>query len=78
MNMTLKNVPDHIYQALKQAAVEQGRSLNAQIVQLLAEEAQELERRRRMRESRAELEKFVASLPRTGSSAKLIREDRER
>jgi len=39
MNITLKNVPDKVYRTVKRAAKEQGRSLNAQIIQLLEAEA---------------------------------------
>jgi len=35
MDITLKNVPDKVYRALKRAAKEQGRSLNAQIIHTL-------------------------------------------
>ncbi|MGI8990647.1 MAG: FitA-like ribbon-helix-helix domain-containing protein [Bryobacteraceae bacterium] len=78
MNVTLKNIPDHIYRRLKDYADEQGRSLNAQVLEILSGEALEVERRRKMRESRASLERFVASLPVLDDSSELIREDRER
>ncbi len=78
MNLSIKNVPEDIYRQVKQAAAEQGRSLNAQIVQILAAEAAEVNRRRRMRESRKKLERFVASLPKMSGSERLIRKDRER
>ena len=78
MNLTLKNVPENLYEGLKRAAAEQGRSLNAQIIRILASESGELERRRKMRESRKELEQFVRSLRKMRSSVPLIREDRDR
>ena len=78
MNLSIKNVPEDIYQEVKQAAVEQGRSLNAQIVHILAAEAAEARRRRRMRESRKKLERFVASLAKMSGSERLIRKDRDR
>ena len=78
MNLSIKSVPKEVYEQIKQTAVEQGRSLNAQIVHLLATEAAEASRRRRMRDSRTDLERFVARLPRMSSSAQLIRADRER
>ena len=43
MNITLKNVPDKVYRTVKRAAKEQGRSLNAQIIQLLETEAAQLD-----------------------------------
>lgn len=78
MNLSIKNVPEEVYEQIKQAAVEQRRSRNAQIVHLLATEAAEASRRRRMLDSRKELERFVARLPRMSSSARSIRADRER
>lgn len=55
-----------------------GRSLNAQIIRILETEVAEIDRRKRMRDSREELERFVASLPLVDESAHLIRERRER
>lgn len=78
MNITLKNVPPKVHKALKRAAKEQGRSLNAQIIQTLEDEAAELERRKRSANWRKELERFRKSLPRMDDSTPLIRQDRER
>ena len=78
MNLSIKDVPEDIYEEVKRAAAEQGRSLNAQIVQILAAGAAEASRRRRMRESRKKLERFVASLPKMSGSERLIRKDRDR
>ena len=79
MNLTIKNIPDDLHQALKQIAADRGRSLNSVVVQALSEVAAEADRRRSMRETRAELERFVATLPKLRrSSAHLIREDRDR
>ena len=78
MNLTIKNIPDSIHRQLKKDAAETGRSLNAKIIQVLASEAAEIERRRKMRETRPELERFVASLPKLGSSVPLIRAERKR
>lgn len=78
VNLTIKNVPNDIYEQLKQAAFKHGRSLNAEVIRVLAAEVAEAERRQQMRDSRKEVERFVASLPRMSSSAPLIREDRER
>jgi hypothetical protein len=54
---------DKVYRTVKRAAKEQGRSLNAQIIQLLEAEAAELERRKKSRQWRAELERFRKSPP---------------
>ena len=78
MNITLKNVPEKVYRTVKRAAKEQGRSLNAQIIQLLEAEAAHLERRRRSREWLAELERFRNSLPPQEDSTPLIRRERQR
>jgi hypothetical protein len=78
MNITLKNVPDKVYRTVKRAAKEQGRSLNAQIIQLLEAEAAELERRKKRSEWRAELERFRNSLPPMDDSTPLIRQERQR
>ena len=78
MNLTIKNIPPDVYEEFKQTAAERGRSLNAEIIQSLSAQAQELARRRRMRKSRPELERFLAKLPAMTSSVRLIREERER
>jgi plasmid stability protein len=77
VNLTIKNIPDDLYQALKQIAAERGLSLNAVAVQALSEAAAEADRRRSMRETRAALERFVAKMPKLPSSVRLIREERE-
>ncbi len=78
MNITLKNVPQAVYRVIRREAKEQGRSLNAQIIQTLQMEAAEVERRRRLGEVRKELDRFGASLPSLADSTPLIRQDRER
>ncbi len=59
VNLTIKNIPQGIYKVLKRTAAEKGRSLNAEAIRALAHATEEAERRRRMRESRADLERFV-------------------
>ena len=76
MNLTIKNVPDWVYQALKEGAAEQGRSLNAEAILALTWQAEEIERHRKMRATRPELERFVASQRKMPSSVPLIRADR--
>jgi hypothetical protein len=78
MDVTLKNVPDKVYRALKRAAKEQGWTLNAQIIHALEAEAAELERRGKSRQWRAELERFRKALPPMDDSTPLIREERDR
>lgn len=48
MNITLKNVPESVYRAMKREAKQQGRSLNAQIIGVLESAVAELERQRRL------------------------------
>jgi plasmid stability protein len=78
MNMTVKKIPEEVCRQLKHVASENGRSLNAEIVQVLTAAAAEAERRWRMSSSRKELDRFVAKLPRMSTSVGLIRADRER
>jgi len=78
MNLTIRNIPDDVYRTFKLEAAHQGRSLNAEVIQALMRSAYEIERRRKMRENRPALERFVASLPKVSSSVPLIREDRRR
>jgi plasmid stability protein len=78
VNLTIKNIPDDLHQALKQIAAARGRSLNSVVVQALSEAATEADRRRSMRETRAALERLVAKMPKLPSSVRLIREERER
>ena len=78
MNITLKNVPEPVYRAMKRQAKGNRRSLNAEIIRALETEAAEAERLRRLRDLGAELERFRASLPPLDDSAPLIRQDRER
>ena len=78
MNLTIKNVPEKVYDGLKRSAAEHARSLNAEIVRVLADLVDEGERRRRMATSRRELERFVAAMPLLSSSVPLIRAERQR
>jgi plasmid stability protein len=78
VNLTLKNIPDDIYQGLKSAASDRGRSLNAEAIRLLAEAVALASRRKRIANSMDELRRFKATLPKLSSSVPLIREDRRR
>jgi uncharacterized protein (DUF1778 family) len=62
VNLTIKKIPEEIYHQLKQAAVHNRRSLNAEVIDALGRAGAEFERRRRMAASRPDLERFVASL----------------
>jgi hypothetical protein len=78
MNVTVKNIPDSIYQVMKREAKKKRRSLNAEIIQALETEAAEAERRRQLGNLRKELDRFAASLPSLDDSVPLIRRDRGR
>jgi antitoxin FitA len=72
----VRNVPDDLYEKLQAWAAENGRSLNAVILEILAEQAE-------LRKSRAEFERRFAELkaknrPVVGPWEELIREDRDR
>ena len=76
-NLTVKDLPDAIYNQLKDAARSEGRSLNGYIVSLLQDSTDERNRRKLMREKRKQFRTFLASLPRMEDSTPLIREDRD-
>jgi plasmid stability protein len=77
-NLTIKDLPDHVHQSLKEAARSHGYSLNRYIISLLELSVEERTRRKLMREGRQEFRQFLATLPRLPDSTPLIREDRER
>jgi hypothetical protein len=78
MNITVKNIPDSIYRAMKREAKGKRRSLNAEIIQALEREAAEAQQRRQLSNLRKELDRFAASLPPLDDSVPLIRADRRR
>jgi hypothetical protein len=76
-NLNVKDLPDSVYADLKEAAKAEGRSLNGYVVALLKASSEERNRRKRMRDGRAEFRAFLASIPKMDDSTALIREDRE-
>ena len=76
-NLTVKDLPDTVYRLLKEAARSEGRSLNGYVISLLTASTDERNRRKLMREGRADFRRFLASLPRMEDSTPLIREDRD-
>ena len=76
--ITVKDLPDAVWDQLKEAARSEGRSLNNYVVSLLSASVDERERRKMMRAGRDEFRRFVASLPKMDDSTPLIREDRDR
>lgn len=77
-NLTIKDVPPSVHDDLRQLARAQGKSLNAYILSVLEDDVAERTRRRRMRETREQFERFLVTLPRMSDSTQLIREDRDR
>ena len=76
-NLTLKDLPDAVYNQLKDAARAEGRSLNGYVISILVACTDERSRRKLMREGRAEFRSFLATLPKMDDSTRLIREDRD-
>ena len=77
-SLNVRDLPDSVHNALKEAAHAEGRSLNGYVVALLKASTEECERRKLMRENRAEFRAYLASLPKMDDSTPLICEDRER
>jgi len=77
MNVTIKDLPAATHAALKEAAKARGKSLNSYVISVLAENVEDEERRRGMRERWVEYQKFLATLPPLSDSTPLIREDRD-
>jgi len=76
--LTIKNIPEEIYQTLKQEAAKRGRSLNAEAILALAASAEMAKRRGEMLTSWPDLERFVNSQAMMPDSAPLIRAERNR
>jgi hypothetical protein len=77
-NLSIKDLPDHVHESLKETAHSQGYSLNRFIISLLELSVEERNRRKLMREGREEFQRFLTTLPRLEDSTPLIREDRDR
>jgi len=78
VNLTLKNIPEPVYAAIKREAKRNRRSLNAEILRVLEEEAAEAERRRNLKALLHDMDQFVASQPPMEDSTPLIRRARGR
>ena len=77
-NLSIKKLPDPAYRQLKKNARVHGRSLNAEVIHIIESDLAERARFEKMRASRDELERLVASMAPMEDSTPLIREDRER
>jgi hypothetical protein len=78
MNVTLKNVPEPVYKVMKREAKRNRRSLNAEIILALEEKVAEAERRSKLKDVMARVERFRASLPLLPDSTPTIRAERNR
>lgn len=78
MNITLKNVPEAVYEVMKSEAKRNRRSLNSQIIHALEKEAEEAERRDRLARMRKEMDKLAESIGSMPDSTPLIRRERDR
>ena len=80
-NLTVRRIPDEIYRRLRQRAKNEGRSLNAEILAILAEEDGWIRQRLSITTAIAGLDaarhRLAKKYPHLASSADLIREDRD-
>ena len=80
-NLTLRNLPAATYAALQRDARENGRSLNAEILKILADRAEMNRRRSRAAKVLARLENIRKTIarenPNQPDSVEFIRKDRE-
>ena len=72
MNLTVKNIPEPVYRAIKRDAKRKRKSLNARVIESLETDAAEIGRLPRVRSSFAELARFTASLPALPDSTRII------
>jgi hypothetical protein len=78
MDLTIKRIPESLCEAMQREAQSPGRNLNDEEILTLEAEAAELERRRRLKTLRKELDRFVESLVPSNNAVALIRENRNR
>jgi hypothetical protein len=78
MNITVKNVPDKVYRLIKREAGLRGRTVNEQVLEALAVDADHIERRASAARARKSIDKLAASIGPLPDSTPLIRSDRRR
>jgi plasmid stability protein len=78
MDLTLKRIPDSVYQSLKLEAKSNGRSLNSEIIELLTNAVADANHRKSIPALVKQLAKFRASLPPSKGSTAEIRRERNR
>jgi plasmid stability protein len=80
-NLTLRRVPDDVHKALRHEADEHGRSLNAEILAILSEEAQQVRQRRNLGKVISRInglrEEVARRYPNQPDSVEVSREDRD-
>lgn len=80
-NLTVRRIPKDIYAVLRRDAKRHGRSLNAEILAMLADKADMARRRARAAEAMKRLDVLRAEIarkyPNQPDSTALIREDRD-
>jgi plasmid stability protein len=80
-NYTLRNIPEETYKQLQERAKQHKRSLNAELLVVLGNEAQQAQRRRRMARAIRKLDRLREEVskkyPVDYEMLELIREERE-
>jgi plasmid stability protein len=80
-NYTLRNIPEETYKQLQERAKQHKRSLNAELLVVLGNEAQQAQRRRRMMRAIRKLDRLREEVskkyPVNYEMWELIREDRD-
>jgi len=80
-NLTVRNIPEKDYAELQQDAKQNRRSINAEILRLLADKAEMNRRRRQAAKAMKRIDKLWKRIgpkfPNQPDSAALIREDRD-
>lgn len=80
-SLTVRNIPGDVYAVLQQDARRHGRSLNAEILTILADKAEMAQRRAEAAKAMQRIDKLRAEIarkyPSQPDSVDLIREDRD-
>lgn len=79
-NLTVRNIPKEVYALLKKEAKRQNRSLNAEVLAILADKVEMARRRANAAKAMAEIdrirEEIAEKYPNQPDSVELLREDR--
>ena len=77
MNITIKNVPEKVHAEIKKLSANEGRSMNAQIIMLMQQEAALQAGRRKLKRLMPKLKKFADSVGPMEDSTAMIRAFRD-